>query len=112
MPACASHDRSPPPDPRHGEETSLRSRCEYATASEVVAAGAGDSLKPVARLLVERRISAVRMVDGAGRVLGLVSEGDAIVKEQRRSRAAARKRQRRPRLPAPCARSGERLELG
>ncbi|MDA8236549.1 MAG: CBS domain-containing protein [Chloroflexi bacterium] len=39
-------------------------------------------LKEVARLLVERRISGLPVVDDAGRVLGVVSEADLLVKEQ------------------------------
>ena len=39
-------------------------------------------LKEVARVLVERRISGVPVVDDTGRVVGVVSEGDLLVKEQ------------------------------
>jgi CBS domain-containing protein len=38
-------------------------------------------LKEVAELLVERRISGVPVVDQGGRVLGVVSEGDFLVRE-------------------------------
>lgn len=40
-------------------------------------------LKDVARLLVERRISGVPVVDADGVVLGVVSEGDFLLKEAR-----------------------------
>lgn len=39
-------------------------------------------LKEVARLLIDRRISGVPVVDGEGLVLGVVSEADLLVKEQ------------------------------
>jgi CBS-domain-containing membrane protein len=39
-------------------------------------------LKEVARVLVDRRISGVPVVDDAGTVLGIVSEADLLVKEQ------------------------------
>jgi CBS domain-containing protein len=39
-------------------------------------------LKDVAKLLVERRISGVPVVDDGGTVLGVVSEGDLVLKEQ------------------------------
>jgi CBS domain-containing protein len=39
-------------------------------------------LKEVARLLVEHRISGVPVVDAEGRVLGVVSEADLVVKER------------------------------
>jgi CBS domain-containing protein len=41
-------------------------------------------LKDVARLLVEHRISGLPVVDDTGRVVGVISEGDLLVKEQRR----------------------------
>ena len=50
--------------------------------TEVVTVEPGESLKEVARLMVERRISGVPVVDGEGRVLGVVSEGDLLVKER------------------------------
>jgi CBS domain-containing protein len=41
-------------------------------------------LKEVARLLVEHRISGLPVVDDSERVVGVISEGDLLVKEQRR----------------------------
>ena len=41
-------------------------------------------LKEVARLMVERRISGVPVVDVDGTVVGVVSEGDILVKERDR----------------------------
>ncbi len=40
-------------------------------------------LKAVARQLIEHRISGLPVVDDAGRVVGVISEGDLLVKEQR-----------------------------
>lgn len=48
----------------------------------VVSVRPGTPLKDVAKLLVERRISGVPVVDEAGTVLGVVSETDLLVKEQ------------------------------
>lgn len=43
-------------------------------------------LKEVARILIEHRISGLPVVDAEGRVLGVVSEGDLIVKERETER--------------------------
>jgi CBS domain-containing protein len=48
---------------------------------DVVTVAPGTSIKAVARLLVDRRISGVPVVDEDGTVLGVVSEGDILVKE-------------------------------
>lgn len=50
--------------------------------TEVTTVRPTTSLKDVARLLVERRISGVPVVDEGGRIIGVVSEGDLVVKEQ------------------------------
>ncbi len=39
-------------------------------------------LKEVAQLLIEHRISGLPVVDAAGKVVGVISEGDLLVKEQ------------------------------
>jgi CBS domain-containing protein len=49
--------------------------------TDVVTVLPGQSLKDVARLLVERRISGVPVEDGTGSVLGVVSEGDLLLRE-------------------------------
>jgi CBS domain-containing protein len=41
-------------------------------------------LKEVARLLIERRISGMPVVDASGSVVGVISEGDLLVREQGR----------------------------
>jgi len=51
---------------------------------DVVTADPRTALKEVARMLVERRISGVPVVDDDGAVLGVVSEGDILVKERGR----------------------------
>lgn len=48
----------------------------------VLSVGPDTPLKEVARLLIEHRISGLPVVDAAGRVVGVVSEGDLLVKEQ------------------------------
>ena len=48
----------------------------------VVSVRSWTPLKEVAQLLIERRISGVPVVDDNGALLGIVSEGDFLVKEQ------------------------------
>ena len=50
--------------------------------SDVVSVRPTTPIKEVARLLVDRRISGMPVVEGDGRLVGVVSEGDVIVKEQ------------------------------
>lgn len=47
--------------------------------SDVAAVPPGESLKDVAKLMLERRISGVPVVDGEGDVLGVLSETDLLV---------------------------------
>ncbi len=51
-------------------------------STDVVTVSPTTSLKNVARLLVEHRISGVPVVDDDGVVLGVVSEGDVLFKER------------------------------
>ena len=51
---------------------------------DVVTVEPRTSLKDVARLLVERRVSGVPVVEVDGTVVGVVSEGDILVKERDR----------------------------
>jgi CBS domain-containing protein len=46
--------------------------------SPVVTVGPDDSVTDVAKLLLERHISAAPVVDGSGHLLGIVSEGDLM----------------------------------
>ncbi len=48
---------------------------------EVISVGPDATLKEVARLLVEHRISGVPVCDDTGRVIGIVSEGDILQRE-------------------------------
>jgi CBS domain-containing protein len=48
---------------------------------KVVTVLPGQPLQEVARLLAERRISGVPVQDGAGSVLGVISEGDLLMRE-------------------------------
>jgi CBS domain-containing protein len=48
---------------------------------DVATVGPGTSLKEVASILAERRISGLPVADGDGRVLGVVSESDIVQKE-------------------------------
>lgn len=64
---------------------------------EVITVGLDAPVEEVARLLLGHRISGVPVVDATGRVVGVVTEADLIVRE-------------RPDAPAPagCAGSGIR----
>jgi CBS domain-containing protein len=46
--------------------------------AEVATVGPDASVRDIAALLLERRISATPVVDGAGKLLGIVSEGDLM----------------------------------
>jgi CBS domain-containing protein len=48
---------------------------------EVVTVQPGASLKEAARLLVDRRVSGLPVVDSAGRLLGVLSEADLLVRD-------------------------------
>jgi CBS domain-containing protein len=50
--------------------------------TDVACVHPGASLKEAARLMVERRISGLPVVDDSGGVLGVISEGDLLVKER------------------------------
>jgi CBS domain-containing protein len=50
--------------------------------TDVVTVAPGESLKNVAKLMVERRISGVPVVDSEGAVLGVVTEADLLLKER------------------------------
>ena len=57
---------------------------------DVVTVDEGTSLKEVADVLTERRISGVPVVDADGRLLGVVSEADIVLGEQGPLRARGR----------------------
>src|SRR5688500_11007765 len=49
---------------------------------DVVTVRPATPIKDAARLLVEHRISGMPVVDDGGQIVGVVSEGDLLVKEQ------------------------------
>jgi CBS-domain-containing membrane protein len=51
-------------------------------AVEVVTVDEHAAFKEVARLLTECRVSALPVLDGQGRVVGVVSEADLLLKEE------------------------------
>jgi len=57
-------------------------RVDDVMTTDVATVTPGDSLKDVARILVERGISGVPVVDADGDVLGVVSEADLLAKER------------------------------
>ena len=56
-----------------------------------VAIGAGDSIEEAVRLMLEKRISGLPVVDAAGRLIGMVTEGDLL----RRSEFGTQKKRAR-----------------
>jgi len=59
-------------------------RVKDVMTSNVITVQPRTSLKEVANLLVDRRVSGLPVVDGDGTVVGVVSEGDILVKERDR----------------------------
>lgn len=55
----------------------------------VVSVGLDTDVQEIARLLLKRRISAVPVVDGRGRVIGMVSEGDLMRRPESRTEGHA-----------------------
>lgn len=60
-------------------------KVEDVMTSDVVTVRPTTSLKEVAGILIERRISGVPVVDEQGKVVGVVSEGDILFKERGRT---------------------------
>jgi CBS domain-containing protein len=60
----------------------MRVKVKDVMTSDVASVHAGTSFKDVAELLIARGVSAVPVVDDDGRVLGVVSEGDLLHKEE------------------------------
>jgi CBS domain-containing protein len=56
-------------------------KVEDVMTRDVVGVAPSDSLKQAGRLLVEHRISGLPVVDGSGRVVGVLSEADLLPKE-------------------------------
>ncbi len=56
---------------------------------DVVSVAPDASVESIARLLLERRISAVPVIDAAGRLLGIVSEGDLMRRAETRTERRA-----------------------
>src|SRR5215471_14206951 len=56
-------------------------RIEHVMTTEVLTVDPDTSLKDVAELLTERRVSGLPVVDGEGKVVGVVSEADILFKE-------------------------------
>ncbi len=48
---------------------------------DVVSVGPGASVRDAARLMVDRRISGLPVVDGSGRVIGIISEADYVARD-------------------------------
>ncbi len=65
-------------------------RAKDVMTANVISASEDAPVHEVVRLLLKYRISAVPVVDGAGKVVGIVSEGD-LLRPEGASRAAARR---------------------
>jgi CBS-domain-containing membrane protein len=57
-------------------------RVREVMTQDVVTVDEHAAFKEVARLLTERRVSALPVLDGEGRVVGIVSEADLLLKEE------------------------------
>jgi Malic enzyme len=71
-------------EPESPERKGGRMKVKDVMTKDVVTVEPGTPLKDVARLLVDRRVSGVPVVDVDGTVVGVVSEGDILVKERDR----------------------------
>ena len=60
----------------------MRRRVRDVMTTEVVTVDQDAPFKQVAELLAERRVSALPVLDGQGRVVGVVSEADLLRKEE------------------------------
>jgi CBS domain-containing protein len=68
--------------PPIGKERAMRSQVKDVMTTSVVAVEEDTPYKDIVALLRKHRISAVPVVDSAGRVAGLVSESDLLLKEE------------------------------
>lgn len=79
--------------------------------SDVATVGTDTPFKEILRVLADRRIAAIPVVDERGHVLGVVSETDLLRREEypfaRRSRWLERRRRRRTRVKAAGISAGE-----
>jgi CBS domain-containing protein len=90
----------------------MRTKVRDVMTSPVVTVGANTGFKAIAELLRSRAISAVPVVDTAGRVVGVVSEADLLPKQDRaeledRQRFLEGPRARRDRARAAASTAGE-----
>jgi len=60
----------------------MRRRVQEVMTTNVATVGEGAPFKEIVRVLAERRISALPVLDAAGRVVGVVSEADLLHKEE------------------------------
>jgi CBS domain-containing protein len=61
----------------------MKTKVQDVMTREVVAVGESTSFKEIIELLARNRVSAAPVVDAAGRVVGVVSEADLLLKEER-----------------------------
>ena len=74
-------DAHPPMQAQEGPVTTMMT-VQNVMTTEVTTIRLDTPLKDVARLLVQRGISGLPVVDAEGKVLGVVSEADLLIKEQ------------------------------
>jgi CBS domain-containing protein len=67
-------------------------RVDDVMTRRVVTVQVGTPFKDVARVLADRRVSAVPVLDGDGRLVGIVSEADLLRKEQYQEESAPARR--------------------
>ncbi len=56
---------------------------EKIMTKDVITVRPEDDVEKVARLLVEHQVSGVPVVDGEGKVVGIITEGDLVVQEKK-----------------------------
>jgi len=50
--------------------------------TEVISIGTDDTVEKVAQLMLEHHVSGLPVVDGKGRVAGIISEGDLLIQDK------------------------------
>jgi len=86
------------------KEIPMRRRVQEVMTTNVATVGEGAPFKQIVRILAEWRISALPVLDAAGRVVGIVSEADLLHKEEFPEGPGGRDRSK----PAAGARRGPR----
>ena len=98
-------------DPYRSRRTWHRLQVRDVMTTDVAAVDLAASYKQVARILAERSVTAVPVLDEAGHVLGVVSEADMLCKQEQGHRAPAGGTRLRTRSDRAKAAAGNAAEL-